>query len=257
MIFYFSGTNNSKYVACLLAKQLDDKIFNIADCIANNEYIFKIESDEKVGFVFPIYAWRAPKILEKFVKKISISGNNIYFYAIATCGDECGLALQRLSKHATKNNIDIKLLKSIVMPNNFLPLGDIDSAEEIKNRLKNAQVEVSEIVKKINKCLTVSEVHEGRTKYFKTNCIAPFFNAFFRAARGLKADDKCNKCGLCANICPTKNIIINADSIQFCKKCTNCLGCLHRCPQKAIQWRTSTQNKGRYYCPNELIEKIK
>lgn len=256
MIFYFSGTSNSKYIAYLLAKSLNDKVYNIAQCIDDKSYNFTIEQDEKVGFVFPIYAWRAPEMVISFIKKLNFCGNSIYFYALATCGEDCGLAMRKLEKTAKKNKIDLKLFKSIQMPNNFIPMSDIDSEEEIKLRLKKAQEIILDISKKINKNLTVYEVSEGKGKFIKSNIIAPLFNKFFKASKGLFADENCIKCNLCQTICPTHNISFD-EKINFGKNCTNCLACLHSCPQKAIQFNKTTQNKGRYVCPKELIDKLK
>jgi ferredoxin len=45
--------------------------------------------------------------------------------------------------------------------------------------------------------------------------------------------NKCNKCGICANLCPLENIEIK-DVIQFKDKCIFCLRCVSYCPQQAM-----------------------
>lgn len=62
MVFYFTATGNSLYVA----KQLDENPVSIPQMLKHNNLNF---SDESVGIVFPIYAGRAPKIVLDFLKR--------------------------------------------------------------------------------------------------------------------------------------------------------------------------------------------
>lgn len=56
MIFYFSGTGNSRWVAESLGKRLGDAVEDIADVkIEKEEYT--LPEGEILGFVFPVYAW--------------------------------------------------------------------------------------------------------------------------------------------------------------------------------------------------------
>ena len=55
MIFYFSGTGNSKWVAQQLAIYLEDKTTFIPSVLDTSD--FSLCENEKIGFVFPIYSW--------------------------------------------------------------------------------------------------------------------------------------------------------------------------------------------------------
>ena len=51
----------------------------------------------------------------------------------------------------------------------------------------------------------------------------------------IKADgSKCVACGLCASVCPMKNIHVEGGKVTFNGKCTMCYRCFSNCPQKAI-----------------------
>lgn len=56
MIFYFSGTGNSAWVARQLAEGQNEELLSIAMEIDRNK-AYKLKEGEKVGFVFPVYAW--------------------------------------------------------------------------------------------------------------------------------------------------------------------------------------------------------
>ena len=70
MIFYFSGTGNSKWVANQIGEKIKDKTYDISIL----KEIPEIHNEEQIGFVFPIYAWGIPEPMVEFVKKLKASG---------------------------------------------------------------------------------------------------------------------------------------------------------------------------------------
>ena len=75
MIYYFSGTGNSKYVAQRLAEALDDSAVSVSD-----NPIREIPGGEPVGFVSPTYFWGLPWLLADFV---SVALDNLAQTALA------------------------------------------------------------------------------------------------------------------------------------------------------------------------------
>ena len=57
MIFYFSGTGNSEYVAKQLAARLGDRLVKMGDAVAHADYDYTLSEGERVGWVFPVYSW--------------------------------------------------------------------------------------------------------------------------------------------------------------------------------------------------------
>ena len=45
MIFYFSATGNSRYVAEKISGQTGEKIISIVDCLKNNNFDFEVDKD--------------------------------------------------------------------------------------------------------------------------------------------------------------------------------------------------------------------
>lgn len=58
MIFHFSGTGNSEWVARRLARLTDDE----AHDITNLKESPNIAKAKQIGFVFPVYAREAPEL---------------------------------------------------------------------------------------------------------------------------------------------------------------------------------------------------
>ena len=74
MIFYYSGCGNSRWIAGELAKGLEDKMEFIPELRRkmDEEGGLTVDVDGvSLGFVFPVYAWAAPKLVEEFVLKVS------------------------------------------------------------------------------------------------------------------------------------------------------------------------------------------
>ena len=96
MIFYFSGTGNSAWVARQIAKAQQEELLAIAEEInKNKEYALK--DGEKVGFVFPVYAWGPPGIVLRFIRQLKMK-NPEYLFFVCTCGDDTGRTAQVFSE---------------------------------------------------------------------------------------------------------------------------------------------------------------
>ena len=54
MIFCFSGTGNSLWVAQNIAEQLREKVVMIGDALRAGECNYTLKEGERIGFVFPV-----------------------------------------------------------------------------------------------------------------------------------------------------------------------------------------------------------
>ena len=252
MIFYFSGTGNSLDVAQQMAEYCNDSIVSIADEMKNGKevYEYSLDEGEAVGIVYPVYAWAPPLMVTDFISKLSIpNANKHYFYSIATCGDNIGNTMDVLNKALVESNLHLDSGFSVIMPNNYILMGDVDSKEEASKRLKNAHEQIQSISKIIrNRKSKVFQIRKGPVPFIFTSIINPLFNKFAMETKHFYAEDTCTACRLCEEICPTKNIIVNGKP-DWGHDCTQCLACLHRCPEKAIQYGKKTKARGRYVNP--------
>ena len=63
MIFYFSGTGNSRRIALRLAGLTADKAVDIVSLTD----IPDPKTERRIGLVFPVYAWGLPEPVESFL----------------------------------------------------------------------------------------------------------------------------------------------------------------------------------------------
>ena len=135
MIYYFSGTGNSYAAAKFLADGLGEDLMDIAVAIKENKYEHTLEKDEKLGFVFPVYAWAPPQAVTEFVKNLELyySGDP-YIFAVCTCGASAGKTMDILEGALEENGLVLDSGFSVIMPDNCITLFEPDSAEEVAEK---------------------------------------------------------------------------------------------------------------------------
>lgn len=252
MIFYFTGTGNSGYVAREIAKENHDEIFSISKLLNESMKLeFTLKDEEKIGFIYPIYAWAPPKMVMEFMKKIKFNNyNNNYIFSIATCGDNTGNAMDLIKKELDYKGMALNSGFSIIMPNNYIILGDVDSKEVEKRKLKNAENEMKEINKSIKeRRQKIFKINKGFAPGILTKVINPLFNKHAINISKFYSTDGCVSCGKCEKVCNSKTITIVDGKPQWRGECSQCLACINYCPKKAIQYGKSTIKKGRYTNP--------
>lgn len=245
MILYFTGTGNSRDIARLISKEIDDEIMSINELIksgSNNE----IKSDKPFVFIAPTYAWRIPMVVEKFIKNIKLSGNRkVYF--ILTCGADTGDATSFLKDISKEKGLEFMGLRALVMPDNYIVMYSTPSDEENERRIKNVEEEVNKIVKYI---VSGRKFEENKTTIIdrmKSNSINKMFYKIYVSAKGFHTTGKCISCGKCEGLCPLNNIILVDGKPKWGENCTHCMACICGCPTYAIEYKNKTKNRRRYY----------
>lgn len=244
-IFYFSSTGNSLYVAQSIAKHLKNvNLVSIPDAIGQ---ISKVES-RKVGFVFPVYAYGLPGIVEDFISKIKLVKAE-YVFAVATCGGTPGETLIQLKKLLRKNGSILNAgfvvkqdVYTFLEENAFMKFmvnlaGDQpgylnDRLQLIVETIENDKHHQLETSKRIANYLG-RMVHKIAVKQFK------------HAGKDFWVNEKCSTCKTCVGICPRKNIKIIDDKPKWHENCESCFACLQWCPKQAVEYKEASLGKRR------------
>ncbi|MEG0774702.1 EFR1 family ferrodoxin [Clostridium sp.] len=262
MIFYFSGTGNSLYVAKSITKENKEELVSITAMLKDDKpsYEYNLKDNEVVGFIYPIYAWAPPKQVLQFIEKLKFNNyKNNYIFTVATCGENIGKTIEVMGKALGKKSLTLNSGFSIKMPNNYIILGDVDSKEVEKKKLLEAESIIAEINNTIkSKANGVFKVEKGFMPGLLTNVINPLFSKGAANTKKFYSNDKCTGCGICEKVCNCSNINVQGRPI-WGSNCTQCLACVHLCPTSAIQYGNGTIKKGRYKHPsintNEMIIK--
>ena len=271
MIFYFSGTGNSKWAAKTLALETGDTLVSIPEVI-NSDCSFTLEKDEHVGFIFPIHGWRVPNIVKEFLTKLTIktlgedtSHVKHYCFCLVTAGDSIGKAMERFQQQiksvAAGDSLSLNAVCSLIMPESYvgLPGMDVDTKEKEleKKELASKQLkEFSNILKQrphkdSDQIWGWNQLIRGPIPSFFSGPVGGFFERFLITDKPFHVDNRrCVKCGICANVCPVSDI---KGGLGFEPewlhngKCLTCFSCYHHCPHHAIEFGKRTQKKGQYF----------
>jgi len=251
-IYWFSGTGNSLKIAKDLAEKLEDtELIPIAKIWQQESIVCNTET---IAVIFPLYFWGLPDIVYNFLNKLNVDKTN-YIFAIITCGHAgSGSALHSIDKLLKKKNKNLNSGFFIEMPDNYLPVYDIIPKEKQKEIFESAEKKVDEIASIIKR-------DESKVEKESLSSVGKVVNKKFRnkvaeSDRKFNVDEKCNSCGVCEKVCSVNNIILVDGKPRWQHKCQRCLACIHFCPQKAIQWKQKTSNKGRYHNPDVTLKEI-
>ena len=79
MILFFSGTGNSAYVAKRIGNGTGDDVTDLFVKIRDDDFS-EIHTERPLVIVAPTYAWRLPRILQRWIENTAFTGNrNVYF----------------------------------------------------------------------------------------------------------------------------------------------------------------------------------
>jgi ferredoxin/flavodoxin len=244
IVFYFTGTGNSLKVAKAISAALGNTEIVSMGKLEKNILVKRYDT---IGFVYPVYFWGLPNIVRNFIEKIDLTNNTkAYFYGIATFGGLPGNGISQLNELLmNKHNVKLNFGKKIKMFANYI----------VAYRMSN---KVNEITKKSDKDIIpiINSIKNKKNNFIsKTNKL--FSMVYNKNIYNFKTMDKdyiiennCTGCGICKAVCSVKNIEIIGGKPNFKHNCEQCVACIQYCPQRAINYKNLTQNRGRYTNPD-------
>lgn len=256
MIFYYSSTGNSKYVASKIAEKTNEEMFYIPQCMKDKNFTFDVKDGESVGFVFPVYFFGMPKTLIRFIKNLKLNNyNNNYSYVVFTYGGNIGMANKMTKDILKASNIFISSSFCVKMPDNFTPIFSVNNALKIEKKLEKSEEKINKIANAVAK-----KAKGDFTKNKLPSLISSFLYKQYNRYNTTKfnVDDTCIGCNLCASVCPTSTIAMVENKPHWIKKhCDMCLSCVHHCPKFVISYGNKTKIHGQYQNPNVSVDLIK
>ena len=240
MIYYFTGTGNSQYIARELHKQLNEDYMSINTLIRNNNHSLQNIQGTLV-FVVPTYAWRIPHIVEEWIRLTPFRDVEEVSF-VMDCGGNIGNAGHYNRELCKEKGFNYKGTMEIIMPENYLAMFDTPEDDEAQSIIKKADPVIKEAASYIQQHLPFPEMSLHLKDKLQSSIVNTVFYPLFVKAAAFYSRDKCIGCGLCKTLCPLKNIQIKDCHPVWDKECAHCMVCIARCPKKAIEY-----GKNRYY----------
>jgi ferredoxin len=251
IIFYFSGTGNSYKTARTVAKELGS-----TEIVSMGRNYRSEKQYDIIGFIYPVYFFGLPKRVIEFVSSLNLENNQkAYYFAIATYGGTVGNALYQMYElMQNRHGIKINLTEKLRMFSNYVALYDM--RKDVKRITEKSDKKLLPIIDSI-------KAKKGNSVNKLTKMFSSINSNFIRSAantdRDYSVNDKCTGCGICKEVCPVGNIEIIDSKPGYKHNCEVCMACIQFCPERAINYKNVTQDRGRYTNPDvnykELAEK--
>ncbi|MGV8980702.1 EFR1 family ferrodoxin [Clostridium sp.] len=251
-IYYFSGSGNSLKVAKDIAAGLKDT--EILQICRDNMKCNNATSN-KIGIVFPVYSFGMPLLVKEFIESAEIP-KDAYVFTIVTFGAAAGASIVQLEKLLTYKSLKLSAAFKVKMPGNYQVMYAPYSEEKQKKDFKNEEEKITEIVKSIENSELIKFSGVGET-IMKTvgGMIYKSFKPYEKD-KNFWVDQNCNGCGICSKVCPSNNIKMNEGKPEWQHKCEQCVACMQWCPQKSIQYKKVTVERGRYHHPDVVAKDL-
>ncbi|WP_314126640.1 EFR1 family ferrodoxin [Segatella maculosa] len=256
MIFYFSGTGNSKWAALRLARATGETARFIPTAM-KDQCAYTLKTAERIGFVFPVHGWRPPLIVRRFVRGLKLDAADLrshYCYALCTAGDDIGLTMDCLNEDLACVGLQIDAAFSLKMPNSYvgLPFMDTDGKAAEAEKLRQAALQLQDYAERIvRREKGASPVHLSHWPRTNSRFLGAVFAKWLVTDKPFRVDEaRCVKCGICANVCPVGNVEGGYRLRPRWKhdgSCVSCFACYHHCPHHAIEYGWATRRKGQYF----------
>ncbi len=245
LLCWFSGTGNSLWAARALGEALGEtELLPIArtDPAA-------LPKAERIGFVFPVYAFGPPRQVADFIAKASLSDAS-YLFAVMTYGSDpgsCGSITRRMFR---RRGATLDAAFGVHMVENYPPFGLVPPKEKQGELLSEAEQRPREVASAIEADVR-GHIESGALQWRLVGPLAYrlLVGNLKRIDRKFRVDPSCNGCGICAKACPTENIRLVDEEPTWLGKCEQCYACYHWCPQEAVQYGKQTVGQARYHHP--------
>ncbi len=244
MIFVFSGTGNSYHAAKRIATSFETDMVDMAAAFRYKRFFYNAEGND-VGFVFPVYFYGLPKIVEEFLEKLELRRPG-HVYCLSTCAGESGRACEQLQE-ILGSRAKVDAFYDVLMPENAVFYEDVPDKDEAKVINDEADSAIDRIIESIR---------EKRKGDFRTLAGQSGFEESREAYEELRNtdlfsyDENCIECRICEHVCPEQIIkVYHRKPVWDEPQCSLCMSCLNMCPKKAIQFGNDTGSRGRYFHP--------
>ncbi len=241
MVFYFTGTGNSKWIAETIARETGTEAVNI---IGQDPEQFRFTEEDTIGIVFPVYSSNAPQPVNEFFRKIDPNG--AHTYAVCSYTGFSGKAMQMFSERI----MHLDCGYGMFMPDNTTVMGmEFDTEESALEKLRASGAALAEIIGHIKaeeKGVFITDEGpdpDGTTK----DGLAAVDNGY--PTEGFHVNkDKCISCGLCKQNCPANVLDLDEDGYPTWNSpvCYWCTACINYCPTEAIEFGDTPETAFRY-----------
>ena len=237
IIYCFSGTGNSLRAALRIAEGIGGAdVVNVRGGMEEVCQSAAALRPDVVGFVCPVYEWDLPGTMKDFVRRLDIRPD-AYVFLVATHIFIHGRAFETMQSLLAAKGARLAYgyaLRCVASQCTAYPPFPPE-----KWMIPYTERKLNRIVREIAQQKTRAYPRMGvLTRALYPRLMAPYMQVEKEYDKGFFTDGRCVGCGLCAKVCPTRNIALPDGRPIWNHRCHGCMACVAYCPRKAIQFQT-------------------
>ncbi|MDD4032311.1 MAG: EFR1 family ferrodoxin [Bacteroidales bacterium] len=248
VVYYFSGTGNSKNVAIWLSRVAEEKnipceLINIA--LIDRLSINPPDPEAVIAFVSPIHGFNYPPVMVNFLMRFPKGKNKILLMNTRAgmligkwiTPGLSGIAFYLAALILRLKGFSIKAMYPVDLPSNWISLHPGLNDRTVKFLHERNKEKVTVFARQV---LSGKSNFRGLHDIVQDLIVLPislgyYFIGRFFLAKTFYASSDCNRCDLCIKGCPVK-AIIKVDNRPFWTfHCESCMKCMGNCPKRAIE----------------------
>lgn len=245
VLFYFSGTGNSRFVAEAFCRAAGAECYSIEEKL---DVPALVKAHEIVGFCYPIYGSCVAQPMREFVRAHAEALAGKRFVVLSTQLIFSGDGAHALCSLLPGGEKSVVYAEHFNMPNNLcnFRMFRVTNGGQNAARLKRVQKRASHAAQDV----TIGRIFR-RGFHPVSIALGKSQSAFWpaveeRAKDDIQVDADCIRCGLCTRICPVGNLSMGADGVEQAGKCVMCYRCVNACPKQAITTLIHTKPTRQY-----------
>ena len=225
MVFYFTGTGNSLYIA----KQMEEEPISIPQVMGKSQLDF---TAERIGIVTPIYGHEMPEMVKAFLRRAVF--HTPYFFLLLTYGNRHGGAAELAQEFLAGCGKQADYINIIQMADNWLPSFDMDEQRKIDKHIPEQLTAIrADLTEQKHWIFPVTESDRAAHREFLSRTAQMPADAWQHLV--VVHPEQCVGCGICEQVCPSGSIrVAGGKAVHTPGCCQTCLACVHACPHKAI-----------------------
>ena len=251
VVFYFSGTGNTKYIAKLFSSNMNADCFSIEE---NLDFPSLVLQHDVIAFCYPVYGSRVPCIMRDFAisLKKALRGKKLIIFCTQYVFS--GDGARAFADLLPDINHEVLYAEHFLMPNNVpnIPPIPVAGSNSQQRYLKKTQRKMETVCRNIQNGIVIKRGFNpvSKTLGLSQGLFMPGMEA--KAKKDVRVDEDCTLCGACVSLCPMKNLHISENKIMQNGSCTLCYRCVNNCPQKSITAFTHKKVKKQYLWHQEI-----
>jgi ferredoxin len=248
IIYYFSGTGNSKNVAVWFShvaqeKGIECQLINIAQ--VDRLSIESPDPNALLVFVSPIHGFNYPPVMLHFIMRFPKGDNKVVLMNTRAgmligkwiTPGLTGIAFFLSALILKLKGFSVKAMFPVDLPSNWISLHPGLNERTVKFLHEKNKERVRLFAQKV---LEGKSVFSCLKEIVQDVIISPiaigyyFFGRFF-LSKTYYASRDCNNCDICIKGCPVKAIKKIDNRPYWTFNCESCMKCMGNCPKKAIE----------------------